>query len=128
VKSYFICMLHSTPTSNFLYFNLYSTKSYNKYCSNVVILQQCCCNITMFLQVFFHCMQNLILHIYYVAVTLRINILKTDIFMLLQCCWNIAAIFRNIFAMLQSCNEIFLQCCCNISVLLGCQWHVIICV
>jgi len=29
-----------TPTSNFyfLYLNLYSTKSYNKYCSNVVIL------------------------------------------------------------------------------------------
>ena len=38
---------------NFLYLNLYNTKSYNKYCSNyncVIILQQCCCIITMFLQ------------------------------------------------------------------------------
>ena len=41
MKSYFICihcMLHLTPTSNFLYLNLYNTKAYNKYCNNVVIL------------------------------------------------------------------------------------------
>src|SRR5436190_15847542 len=41
--------------------------------------------------------------------------LKTDILLLLQC--NVAAIFRNVSAIMQFCKKILLQCCCNIAVL-----------
>ena len=91
MKSYFICihcMLHLTPTFNFLY--LYNTKSYNKYCNIVItaILLHYYNVSAIILQVYLHCAQKPIAYILYcnIAATLRINIFKTNIFTLLQYC------------------------------------------
>jgi len=63
-------MLHLTPTSIFLYLNLYSTKSYNKYCSNITAMLLHYVS-AIILQVFLY-VQNLILHIYYVIILLQL--------------------------------------------------------
>jgi len=91
MKSYFICihcMLHLTPTFNFLYLNLYNTKSYNKYCNNVVIqaillhYYNVSNNIASISPL---CAKPNIAYTLYcnIAAILRINIFKTDMFTLL---------------------------------------------
>ena len=109
-------MLHLIPTSNSsLYLNLYSTKSYNKYCNNITAILLHYYNIAaIILQVFLHCAQNLILHIYYVVILLQhyVSIFLKRTF--LHCC-NVTEILQQYFAIfLKSCNEIFLQYFCAV--------------